>query len=70
MPRKTGVRRRSPRDASQPLLTVGQIADTTGFDEKSVRRWIKAGRLKAIRLGREFRIRPEDFLQFLEENEV
>ena len=64
----TGVSRRSPDDTTQPLLTVGQIARATGFDEKSVRRWIKAGRLKAIRLGREFRIRQVDFLGFLEEN--
>ena len=65
----TGVSRRSSGEAPRTLLTVGQIADTTDFDERSVRRWIKAGRLKAIRLGRRFRIRPDDFLEFLEENE-
>ena len=65
----TGLSRSSPGGESQPLLTVGQIATTTDFDERSVRRWIKAGRLKAIRLGREYRVRPQDFEDFLEEHE-
>jgi excisionase family DNA binding protein len=59
-----------PQAALEPLLTVRQIADATDFDARSVRRWIKAGRLKAIRLGRRLRIRPADFLKFLEENEA
>ena len=65
----TGLSRRSAGAAPQPLLTVGQIALATDFDERTVRQWVTAGRLKAIRLGRKYRIRPQDFMDFLEENE-
>lgn len=62
--------KRSRPAASDPLLTVGWIAEATDYDEKTVRRWIKAGRLKAVRAGRQYRVRRSKYLQFLEENEI
>lgn len=36
--------------ADQPFLSIPEAADALGVSETSVRRWVKSGRLKAIRL--------------------
>jgi excisionase family DNA binding protein len=38
------------------LLTVRQLAENWQISERSVRRMIRAGRIKVIRLGRSVRI--------------
>lgn len=47
--------------ADQPFLSIPEVAVAFDVSESSVRRWVKSGRLKAIRLpsGRR-RIRRED----------
>jgi excisionase family DNA binding protein len=42
------------------LLTVAQVARRLQVHEITVRRHIKAGRLKALRVGRGLRVRGED----------
>jgi excisionase family DNA binding protein len=42
------------------LLTVAQVARRLQVHEITVRRYIKAGRLKALRVGRGLRVRGED----------
>lgn len=61
-------RKRPPR--LRPLLTVEEVADHCQKNEKTVRRWIKAGELKAARIGREYRVSLEDLQAFLNEHRV
>lgn len=49
-----------------PLLTVDDAAAYAKVSTKTVRRWIDAGDLPALRLGKLLRIRPEDLARFLE----
>jgi len=55
-------------DSSDPLLTVGQVAERCQVSERTVRRWIDAGDLAVIRLGRLLRVRPIDLDQLLKEH--
>ncbi len=50
----------------EDTLTVQQIAKTCKVSEVTVTRWIKRGRIVAIRppSGRPFHIKKEDFLAF------
>jgi excisionase family DNA binding protein len=51
--------------AEEKLLTVEQIAENLQVSDQTVRRWIRAGELRAIKLGRAFRIRESDLQEFL-----
>jgi len=55
-------------DASDPLLTVDQVADHCNVSTRTVRRWIKDGDLASIRLGRLKRVRPRDLDRLLIEH--
>lgn len=49
------------------LLTVAEAAAILGVNVFTVRRWIKAGRLEAIRMGEKLlRIRPDAIAHFLD----
>jgi excisionase family DNA binding protein len=48
------------------FMTVREVADLTRVSEATVRHWIKDGDLRAIDVGREFRIIPRDLEAFLE----
>jgi excisionase family DNA binding protein len=50
-----------------PLSTV---AGRLGVSERTVRRWIKAGKLKATRPGRDYRIPESALRELVEEGEV
>lgn len=50
-----------------PLSTV---AGRLGVSERTVRRWIKAGKLRAYRPGRDYRIPESALRKFVEESEV
>jgi excisionase family DNA binding protein len=58
-------RARAPDDAPD-FLTVAEVSARTGCCTKTVRGWIKEGRLQAFRWGssRELRVRREDLLAF------
>jgi excisionase family DNA binding protein len=47
------------------LLTVSEIVQRLRVSKRTVRRWIAAGRLPVIRLGRAVRIRPADLAQVI-----
>lgn len=47
-------------------LTVKDVADRTYAGESSVRRWIKNKILRAYKLGRDWKIDPADFREFME----
>ncbi|HBN50492.1 helix-turn-helix domain-containing protein [Thalassospira xiamenensis] len=48
--------------------TVKDVADMLKVGEATVRRWIKDGALRAIDVGRGWRIAPEDFDDFLRQH--
>ena len=52
----------------EPLLTIRDVADFCVVSKKTVRCWIKAGELPAIRLGRQWRIVPKDLARFIRDN--
>jgi excisionase family DNA binding protein len=55
-------------DPAQPrFLTVGEVAAALRVSNMTVYRLINAGQLKAVRVGRSFRLRPEDLDAYLAE---
>lgn len=51
---------------TRKFMTVREVADLAQVGEATVRHWIKQGDLRAIDVGREFRIIPRDFECFLD----
>jgi len=49
----------------EPLLSIMQVADTLGVCTKTVYRHIAAGRLRAVRAGRLWRVAPGSLREFL-----
>lgn len=56
-----------PQDRYQ---TVQEVADRLEVAEATVRQWIKAGALRAIDIGKGWRISDTDLLQFLTSRET
>lgn len=56
--------------AEERLFSLEEVAERLGVSERTVRRWIKAGDLPAYKPGREYRIKPDDLDEFLEERKV
>jgi excisionase family DNA binding protein len=48
----------------QPLYSVEQVANLLGLHVKTVRTYVRDGRLKAVRIGKQYRISREDLEQF------
>lgn len=55
----------SPAKRPQRLLSIDEAAEFFLVSSKTVRRWIASGKLRAYRLGRQWRIAPEDVASFL-----
>lgn len=49
-------------------LTVKQVADELNFTEAAVTKWIREGKIAALKIGREYRISDEDFQKFKEKH--
>ncbi len=49
-------------------LYVEDIASDLEVNVETVRLWIRQKKLAAYRVGRDYRIRPEDYHKFLEES--
>lgn len=47
-------------------LTVQEVAKQCQISEVTVRRWISSGELRAAKLGKGWRIKPEDLEAFYE----
>jgi len=47
------------------LLTVSEVAKILNLHEITIRRHIKQGRLRAVKVGRQVRIRREDLEEFM-----
>ncbi|WP_029008227.1 helix-turn-helix domain-containing protein [Azospirillum halopraeferens] len=50
---------------SKPLMTVHEVAAVLRISEETVREWIHAKDLRAIRFGREWRVAVRDLESFL-----
>lgn len=50
---------------SKPFKTTHEIAELFKVSEATVRAWIHEGDLRAIRLGREFRVAVKDLEDFV-----
>lgn len=51
---------------SQKFLSVKDVADLLKVGDAAVRSWIKHGDLRAVDVGREWRIAPRDLDSFLQ----
>ena len=55
-----------PKHPASPLLTVNQVAERCHAKPKTVRDWIRSGRLLATKAGgRRYLVPPEDLQRFL-----
>ena len=53
-------------EMSDHLLTIQQTAGVLGVSNLTVYRLIKRGRLRALRVGRDFRVRDTDLARYRE----
>jgi excisionase family DNA binding protein len=53
---------------SKPMMTVHDAADFLKVKESTVRSLINEKRLRAVKIGKEWRIAETDLMAFLEEN--
>lgn len=54
----------------EPLLTVGEVASVMRVSNMTVYRLIKSGQLRAIRVGKNYRLRRRDIEQYLSQRAV
>jgi excisionase family DNA binding protein len=52
------------------IRSLSEVAGLMGVSERTVRRWIKSGRLKAYKPGRDYRIPETALRRFIEESEI
>jgi excisionase family DNA binding protein len=48
----------------EPFYSVDQVANLLGLHVKTVRTYVRDGRLKAVRIGKQYRIAPDDLEAF------
>lgn len=53
---------------SKPLMTVHETAAQLKVRESTVRSWIRGGKLRAIKFGREWRVAVRDLERFLNDH--
>ena len=52
--------------ADDEFMTVAVVATVLKLNQQTVRNWIEAGTLPAVRIGRRVRIRRQDFDQLVD----
>lgn len=52
----------------EPLYTCKEIAERYGFKTSTVWEWIKSGKLKAVCVGKQYRITKEALAEFEKSN--
>jgi excisionase family DNA binding protein len=52
--------------SEQPLMTVADVAEHLQLNQQTIRNWIDAGTLPAVRIGRRVRIRRVDLDRLLD----
>jgi excisionase family DNA binding protein len=56
--------------AAERFLSLEDVAERLQVSDRTVRRWVKDGKLAAYKPGREWRIRPSDLEEFLESRKI
>ncbi len=56
-------------ESMEKYLSVKEIAEGLGVNVLTIRRYIQAGKLEAIKLSKEYRIKQEDFDKFIRERQ-
>jgi len=51
------------------MYTVKEVAEILGFCEETIRRKINAGKIKAIKTGKNFKISDENLKEYVENGE-
>jgi len=54
---------------SEKLLTPEEVAERLVVSPKSIREWLRIGKLRGVKVGRLWRIRERDLEAFLESSE-
>jgi excisionase family DNA binding protein len=62
------MRQKEKAMLTRPLLTVHETAEQLKVKESTIRSWIRSGKLRAIKFGREWRVTVKDLERFLNEN--
>ncbi len=52
--------------ADVQLLTAAQVAERLQLHERTVTSWLRQGYLRGFKLGKEWRVSPDDLQAFLE----
>ena len=52
----------------EKLLTINEITAILKVSKLTIYRYIKAGKLPAYKVGRDYRVKQEDFDRFLEKS--
>lgn len=52
--------------SNDEFMTVAEVASVLKLNQQTVRNWIEAGALPALRVGRRVRVRRQDFDQLVE----
>jgi len=55
--------------ADVQLLTAAQVAGRLQLHERTVTSWLRLGYLRGFKLGKEWRVSPEDLRSFIERHE-
>ena len=50
----------------EKLLTPSHVADHLQVNERTVTQWLRKGHLRGFKIGKEWRISPDDLQAFLE----
>lgn len=53
---------------SRPMLTVHEVADMLKVKESTVRTWIRESELRAVKLGRDWRVSIKDLEAFVNDH--
>jgi excisionase family DNA binding protein len=48
------------------MLTVKEVAERLKLQERTIRDWIKIGKIKAVRLGKAYRIDADELVEVFE----
>jgi len=51
---------------NEEIFTVREVADRLRVTEQVVYKWLQAGKLKGIKVGRHWRVRESDLERFLQ----
>lgn len=58
-----------PECAPSQMYTVREVAELFYVSERTVYRWVKSKKLKAVQIGRVVRIAPYDLDQFIKSSQ-